>query len=913
MGRLKILKASAGSGKTHDLTQQYIDFVLPPDESPFDEFAFRHILAVTFTNKATEEMKSRIVEELYSLSKSDKVTAIRRERAGKVLTAILHDYSSFAVSTIDKFFQMVMRAFAREINQYASYKVELDSGAVLRQTVDRMMASLDDPDNSSLLQWLTEYSLERIEAGQKWDISDELNRMASLFMREDFKLKRRRRGINWDKEKMRSLFGQLTDDQRQNLYLLGIFSDLFDNLQSYLAENNLVLLGETADVLNRIIDGSDTPFIYEKIGTRFDHFMLDEFQDTSRLQWENFRPLIAESLDKGADSLIVGDIKQSIYRWRNSDLNLLDSDIYKNFRNDQFSTRPKQDNWRSYGNIIDFNNDFFSKIDTFVDVNDDPQGRVKRYYNDARQMLPDLRRGFAGKGCVQVHFLPRQDNNGDSIQWRERALERLEGDVALLLKENRPCDIAVLVRKNREGEAVARKLLSLGYEVITEDSLMLRSSVALRKTMALLKFLTVPEDSVNNLTIKLLFQREKPDIEGLDIHGSLYDLCDSILREKIAPLPEGETPFVFAFLDEVLNYMDKFGSNLRGFVEWWEESGSAKCISVPQSDGAIRVMTIHKAKGLSSKAVILPFFNEPLHSSSKEIYIWCEPDEEPFREISPVPVKYTKEIKNTIFAADYQEENLMQIVDNVNTAYVAMTRAVCNMLIYAPQPKRTSKGEIHKGNIGVSDWLYLHLEKELVEDADGEKVWSVGKICGDRAKREETSETNYICPDFLSCKYDERLKLKLRGADYFDREQGIKYHDILSRIEDESQLEGALASALSDGLISEDDLPLARNAILRVFAHCAPLHWFDGTWRSLNECSIADDGGNLSRPDRVLVEKDKPLGSGEAIVIDYKFGEKRFSYKKQVKEYMELLRKMGYSKVSGALLYCKDEIEIENV
>lgn len=910
---MKILKASAGSGKTHDLTQQYIDFVLPPDEAPFDEYAFRHILAVTFTNKATEEMKGRIVDELYSLSKSGKVTPIRRERAGRVLTAILHDYSSFGVSTIDKFFQTVMRAFAREINQYASYKVELDSGAVLKQAVDLMMSSLDEKSNPELLQWLTEYSLDRIESGQKWDISDELFRMALLFMREDFKLKRRKRGLNWSKEHIRDFCRDmeetLSSEERQNAYLLGIFSDLFDSLQSYLAENNLVLLGETADVLNRIIDGSDTPFIYEKIGTRFDHFMLDEFQDTSRLQWENFRPLIAESLDKGEESLIVGDIKQSIYRWRNSDLNLLDSDIYKEFRDDQLCSAPKNRNWRSFENIINFNNSFFAQIDSFVDVKDDPAGKIARYYSDARQFIPDILTNHRNRGFVQVSFLPRKDSNGEAINWKELALERLGDDLKRLLTVQRPCDVTVLVRKNKEGEAVARHLLSLGYEVITEDSLMLSSSTALRKLMAILKYLTDPSNSVNNVTLNLLLNTDKPDVEGLDTKGSLYDLCDSILRDKISPLPEGETPFIFAFLDEVLNYIDKFGSNLRGFVEWWEQSGSTKCISAPQSDNAIRVMTIHKAKGLSAKSVILPFFNEPLHGSGKESYIWCEPKEKPYDKIGLMPVKCTSALKNTIFADDFEQENLMQIVDSINTAYVAMTRAVCNMMIYAPQPRITAKGEIHKGYMGVSDWLYLHLQKEL----DTSDSWSVGEICGEECSDARGAGESCLCNGFISWRYDDRLKLKLKGADYFSREQGIRYHDILSRIGEESELEGAISAALSEGLIGEEDVALARNVIRRVFEYCAPLHWFDGTWRCLNEVSVVDACGDVSRPDRVLVEKGMPLGKGAAIVIDYKFGEKRLSYRKQVMKYMELLRRMGYSKVSGALLYCKDEIEIENI
>jgi len=919
MNKLIILKASAGSGKTHDLTQQYIDFILPPDEEPFNPSAFRHILAVTFTNKATDEMKSRIIDEIYALSQSEEISIERRRRAKEVLTAILHDYSSFSVSTIDKFFQMVMRAFSREINQYASYNVELDTTAVLQQAVDRMMASLDEPSNSELLEWLTKYALERIEAGYKWDISDELFKMATLFMREDFKLKRREKGLNWDKEKIKEFSSKLDtlcedpDKQtkataeliRDNVYLLGIFTDLYNSLQSYLSENNLVLLGETADVLNRIIDGSDTPFIYEKIGTRFDHFMLDEFQDTSRLQWENFRPLISESLAHGEDSLIVGDIKQSIYRWRNSDLRLLDTDVYMDFGQDQISSRPKQENWRSYENIVKFNNDFYSHIASLA-ASEDPTGRIARYYADTVQKIPSLMSKHLGLGYVRVQYLKRKSDEDETLTWKDTVLERLGEDIEMLKSVHRPCDIAVLVRTNSDGELIARRLLSLGYEVITEDSLMLSSSETLRKLIAVLKYIANPQDSINTVTISMLFNTDKPDITGLDTKGSLYSLCDSILREKLSPLPEGETPFVFAFLDELLNYIGKFGSNLRGFIKWWDEGGSGKCISAPKSDNAIRVMTIHKSKGLSANAVILPFFNEPLHKN-KETMIWCEPRTEPFKSIGLVPVKCTSALKNTIFASDYDEERLMQVVDNINTAYVATTRAICNMLIYCPEPKFTKKGAYDSRGFGVSDWLYEHLKGEL----DGNMCWSVGELCKDTDPK--TVAETFVCRDFKSRPFKGKLRIQLRGGEYFNRELGTRYHDILSLIEDESGIDRAVSAALADGLISEQEVQPTRNVMLSVIRRCAPLHWFDGTYRCLNEVSLVDAQGEVTRPDRVLVEKDKPLGEGEAIVIDYKFGEKKSQYRKQVQDYMEQLRNMGYSKVSGALLYCKDEIEIENI
>ncbi|MBR4661079.1 MAG: UvrD-helicase domain-containing protein, partial [Bacteroidales bacterium] len=360
MGSVKIIKASAGSGKTHTLASEYLSLLLP-ESGIQDPQAYKHILAVTFTNKATREMKERILEQLYEKSRSGGKDSVR---AREMLIAILHDYSQFSVSTIDRFFQMVMRSFAREIGQYASYGVELDTQAVLHQAVDGIFESLDEPGNENLLEWLLRYSMEEVDEGGKWDVSGNLKEIAKLFMNENFRLMRRDLGQPFgDREslalldaRLREIAGNSNLDSRvvntaslmrSELYRLGIFSDLYRQLNSYLRDNNLVLLSESNEILNRIIDGSDTPFIYEKVGLRFDHFMLDEFQDTSRMQWMNFLPLLRESLARGNDSLIVGDIKQSIYRWRNSDLNLLASQVQEDLGSQVNIAPPLDRNWRS--------------------------------------------------------------------------------------------------------------------------------------------------------------------------------------------------------------------------------------------------------------------------------------------------------------------------------------------------------------------------------------------------------------------------------------------------------------------------------------------------------------------------------------------------------------------------------------
>ena len=345
-------------------------------------------------------------------------------------------------------------------------------------------------------------------------------------MTDAFKLKRRALGPDlWSKERITEFRGMLqamieearkpessisaedaktADILDKNVHLLGIFSDLYAHLSACLKENNLVLLSETSDVLSRIIDGSDTPFIYEKVGTRYDHFMLDEFQDTSRLQWENFRPLLREAADRGEGSLIVGDIKQSIYRWRDSDMNLLHSEVQAAFGEDRFRVVHMQKNWRSEERIVDFNNRFFGGIGDLLARNGvEFAGRISGYYSDVRQQV--ARKSSLGKGYVQVEFLERGSSKSDATPWRETVLERLPDLMRDLLSRYRASDIAFLVRKNEEGAQIAQALLSLGYPVVTEDSLTLVSCLSVRKLAALLKYRVNPDDPVNTTLMLQLF------------------------------------------------------------------------------------------------------------------------------------------------------------------------------------------------------------------------------------------------------------------------------------------------------------------------------------------------------------------------------------------------------------------------
>ena len=931
MKTLEIIKASAGSGKTWTLAREYMKLLIPTDGSPFDPQAFRHILAVTFTNKATEEMKSRIIEELYDLiHKPDykfpddrPATPQMKEYAQKALTAILHDYVSFSVSTIDRFFQTVMRAFAREINQYASYKVELDKDSVLQMAVDRMMASLDEAGNEALLKWLTDYSLDQISAGKKWDISAQLNEICGLLVEEEFlRLRRKYRDGLWDKEKIAAFQLKLKEMMASgdketaataklldgNIYLLGIVSDLNANLTALLKENNLVLLSETTDVLSRIIDGSDTPFIYEKVGTRYDHFMLDEFQDTSRLQWENFRPLLKDAIDRGESSLVVGDIKQSIYRWRGSDLNLLHSEVEQLLAHPEGHVHHRQGNWRSCENVIRFNNEFFGRIGALlggIDKFKSVAPTIGSYYSDVAQSV--ARPENEKKGFVRVELIPYGEKKDSPDFWKKRVMERLPDLMAELSKRYpKRSDIAFLVRTNDEGAEIAQTLLALGYPVVTEDSLTLGSCLSVKRLAALLTFIADPTNSVNLTLMKGLFDTVPQLSTAAGDSDSLYETCDTLLRKYVHDVPEGDQPFLLAFLDDVIAYTDKFGSNLSGFVEWWQKVGVNRKISAPKRDDAVTVMTIHKSKGLDFQVVILPFLYEKLSAANPPM-IWCEP-EGGFADIQLVPLTAKDELNNTVFKERLEEEKKMQCLDAINTAYVAMTRAVQEMYIFAPKPKYNKKdNKLSASYLSVATLLALHLCPADTAVNDATVLEFGARMRGKAPDEEKTAELQPVV--FRSHPYGDKLRLSLKGGEFFSREEGIRYHDILSRIDTPADLPQAIEDAVREGILGAAEAPEAEKRISALLESVADRHWFDGTYRALNEIAIVDADGKIHRPDRVLVEKDRPLGQGTALVIDYKFGKREEEYRWQVRRYMKLLRQMGYRDVRGTLWYCNENAE----
>ena len=920
MAKIDIYKASAGSGKTHTLTQQYLRYLM---ESP-DTDAYRHILAVTFTNKATDEMKQRVLETLSKKSAEDSAEG-RKARA--VLVRILHDYSNFSITTIDKFFLQIIRAFAREIGQNGSYRVELDEASVIAASVDSMLDSLDEEENAALLDWMVAYAIESVEKGGSYDIARSLYDFGKLFLQEDFRIKKSQIGTAFVQD--RSVIERVRQDaaarmaafsekypkgskkvdeyaKRRNetdkvIYdsvgIMGISNDIYSRMTEILRQKNLVLLSESKETIRKLIDDADAPFIYEKVGNRYDHLMLDEFQDTSRVEWQNFLPLYRESISKGKDCMIVGDIKQCIYRFRGSDWETLNSGLAKDLDNSVTNFKSLEINRRSARNIITFNNLLYENIARWLP--DEFAGHLSEIYADAKQEYWKDQEGYVK--IKVVDYVTKPEFEEQALEWIKPSIEELEAN-------GFPAgSITVLARNNRQIAVIAQKLISEGYAVITDESLLVSSCPQVQKVVAVLKYLSSGTDDICNEQLRQL----GVDLEkAVPSDGSLYDLCEAIVRTWTATVDKGDIPYVNAFLDIVAEYISIYGSDISAFVRWWEETASKnRYISVPDGQDAVRVMTYHKSKGLSLDAVIIPFFNEPfVPRAGSDDYLWTTPDAD-ICEIGLFPVKYKSELSKTFFSAEYDRERFLNAVDAVNAAYVATTRARQAMYIFGIKSKTgidsmsESMARMLKANFGEAN------EDNIYEL--GTPVSYVPSDDAGDARVQEPVDTFVSIPYLVMEENTEedaparpRIEMAYSGAAFFEepgaRQKGVVLHDILASVSVAEDLPAAVARAVADGELPASEAGEVETQLAEAIGSVAEYRWFDSGNTVYNELSIINTDGNVERPDRVIMR------DGEAVVVDYKFGEERKGYRWQVGRYMKLLRQMGYSRVKGYLWYVKN-------
>jgi ATP-dependent helicase/nuclease subunit A len=773
-GTLTIYNASAGSGKTYTLAAVYLDHIFK------SRYNYRRILAVTFTNRATAEMKSRILENLYKLGscqKSDYLDGLVRStgkseewirsEAADIMNSILHDYSRFSVSTIDSFFQKILRAFAREAGLHSGFNIEMDHTMILSAAVDEMIRSAGS--DKQLKDWLTTYAMSNIEEERSWNLKESIISLSEELFREKFKvLSHEERAILGNKEflseyikQLKSVSADFENSLRQfgaradalfseyqlsdsmfyqkakgvpgfvrsllsgtvkepnsyvleiikdnpkwstgkpdpalhsaieaglgsilteaisyyndhltdyrtsgailsNIYSLGILTDVLKNVHEITSSENSFLLSDAGEVLNLITAGDQTSFIYEKAGNRYDNFMIDEFQDTSVIQWNNFRPLIENSMAEGNDNLVVGDVKQSIYRWRNSDWRILGSVLAGKVDNDRIIARPLTTNWRSCSEIIRFNNSLFTiipeQIDEILSGGSFPVS-FKKLYSEAVQNDTGRKNG----GYVRLEFV---ENSKDET-WKDSVLQRLPNVIGNLLNKGyKPSDIGIIVRDGREGSMVLKTLInynnlpaderqSAEFRVVSSDSLLLGNAPVLNFIIAVLSVVNDPSDMISRAMMLRFFLLSSGDeradtvslvssdiIEGsagffpdgykeflLSLsHLPLFEATENIIRFFRLGTTVPNVPYLSTFQDHVLNYSGTRTNDITSFLEWWENTGCRKSVVLPDNQDAVRILTIHKSKGLEFRIVLLPFISWNLdHIPTKSPILWIKPSVE---------------------------------------------------------------------------------------------------------------------------------------------------------------------------------------------------------------------------------------------------------------------------------------------
>ena len=921
---INIFKASAGSGKTHTLSKTYLDLLLKADSKT----AYRNILAVTFTNKATEEMKERILRDLAKEGKTN-------PRAREILINLLHDYGSFSVSTIDKFFQQALRAFSRELGSSGNYQIELDKASLTKEAMDRVLDDLTEKDKD-LLGWFTKQLETALDNGESFHLENSLYEMAEEFGDVNEKFTYDKKKLTELKAKCKEIVDTFHKDVYENalcidtatwgktaakglaqyagaqtkykdsvkaanattlaklaettgceamyalmnpqgrrwkeyrtarmvekvIFTLGLAEEFYSKLAIIEEEKGVISLDESTNLLRDIIDGSDAPFIYEKLGVRFNHFLLDEFQDTSVVQWENFKPLLANSVSEGYSNIIVGDVKQSIYRWRNSDWNLLDKEIEENFKG-KVKVITLKENWRSTQSIVNFNNGFFPFAADNLGLS--------TIYADVQQ---EVKVEDSQQGCVTVDFC-------------EDELDMIDGYIEQAVAAGaKMSDIAILLRTNGEGKKVAEYLLSKGYSVISDDSLDLKSSLIIRKIVSYLHSLCNNSDSLNT------YLSESLEIDSEKEYHSLIDLVDGVIKDLSETHPDeikGQTLFIQSFMDDILEWTSIHGNDLRQYLKHWEDSKIA--ISSPNDPNAIRITTVHKSKGLAFPIVIFPFAEKV--GLFKEDTLWCHMDSdaemgESFDSIFPIVLG--KSSGDSFFSESLKNEMEMQRIDNLNIFYVCLTRARKEMHIIAKNPPKSLIDGKSSPN-DLSQLLYLYCEQNGYNFGSPYR-WNEASKKEDSEIEEFDAEYETYGMNPEAC--SKRFIASSDAWDYFSEEgigqskrlRGIEQHALLSKIRTSDDAPEVLRSIE----------PQTRELLLeRISAHS---EWFSPELKTLNEVAIIDSFGNTNRPDRVLVDEE-----GRVTVIDFKFGEEDEKYSGQVRRYMRLFREMGYGEVSGYIWY----------
>ena len=1066
---LTVYKASAGSGKTFTLATEYIRLLV---ENPT---SYRNILAVTFTNKATEEMKMRILSQLYGIWKqlsesADYMKVIQEktgfgeelisERAGIALQNLLHNYNYFRVETIDTFFQSVLRNLARELELTTNLRIGLNDHQIEDIAVDQLIADLNTTD--IVLQWIIRYIMESISDDRSWNVISKIKKFGCTIFQDRYKevsdelskkmqepgffehyttqlRELREAALEHMKQIGESFFDELEAEQltiddlsgksrgiasffnklrrgefdasienatvanhlesyekwctkthpkRDYIYTLAqgslgnilryavderprqwklyksadltlrhlnqlrLLGSIEQKVRQLNADANRFLLSDTQQLLHALIGESDSPFIFEKIGTQLEHVMIDEFQDTSTVQWQNFCVLLAEAMShENTSNLIVGDVKQSIYRWRSGDWRLL-NDIEQQFNSQQIETRALDTNYRSQRNIIQFNNAFFRQAATLEymaqkELNAAEAAQLEKAYADVEQKIP------AGKdplGLVSIRLLPADD-------YQTATLKQIAETIATLRAQGIPQkEIAILVRVNQYIPTIARYFMEQMPEVtiVSDEAFRLDASNAVCLLVQALRLLTHPDDQLTKAAIvknwhhdvlgepaednRLLlstvdldsglpeaFRNHREELTAMPLYDLVERLYDIFSLERLSE----QSAYVCTFFDQLAAYVSENTTDIFAFLNEWDETICKKTIQSDETEG-VRILSIHKSKGLEYPYVIIPFCDWQLEKQNDNI-LWCKPAEEPFSDLPIAPVDYSqRQMMGTIYEHDYLQEHLQNTVDNLNLLYVAFTRACKGLYVLGRRNAKNLRSTLIEQCLPL---VVKELSDAVIEGMEDDKAtlsFTYGTPASPR------SDTSRITPQasaktknpFLkpaeplpvafsyheskvSFRQSNRSQAFIEGDDE-EKAQRHRYiqagsvlHEIFSTIRTVNDIPDALRRLQFEGVLYDEEMTAEHITMMlkKRLENPRVADWFSPRWTLFNECTILSvENGELKerRPDRVMTDGQ------EWIVVDFKFGSPKPDYHDQVREYMDLIQKMesvSSDKIHGYLWY----------
>ncbi|RZS99530.1 UvrD-helicase domain-containing protein [Aquimarina brevivitae] len=1038
-----IYNAAAGAGKTYTLVKEYLSALLSYDYKD----GYKNILAITFTNKAVAEMKSRILENLSSISglgdnekTIDLVATLveetnieeqkLRKKAERILKSILHNYASFDVVTIDTFTHRIIRTFAFDLGIPMNFEIEMDTQLLLREAVDVVLSKIGTDEK--ITRTIIDFAFEKQDEDKSWDISTELFQIGKLIHSEndrahiqklssktieDFEtLKKEQKKklqllsdqlINaskallavfeakglvtadfnrgsvpnyfnsiaagkkptskpptWtaniaeaklytqklDADKKSTIDNlrpeienvynqtkrilleiQLTKNLIKNSTPLSVLTILNRALEEIKKERNILLISEFNTIISNAIKGQPAPFIYERLGERYKDYFIDEFQDTSELQWNNLIPLIDNALatetltGKKGSLTIVGDAKQAIYRWRGGKAEqFIDLSNQENpFAIPEKSVHNLPKNYRSYSNIITFNNEFFSWLSSeFI------SSQYGSIYLEGNQQELNTKEG----GYVSLQFIEAANKKEEDETYPVEVLNTIR---EVTQKGFNLSDICILVRKQKEGSVIANYLAENDIPIISSETLLLQNA---EEVVAIIDFLSWYINNEDKLSLAQFFHhisKEKSNIPNtfleenihhtsarifktlaeFDIKFNLQEFAALQLYESVIYLINSfDLPvncYVQFFLDTLFDYVQKNADGIIGFLNFWNVKKDSLNIIAPEGSDAVQIMTIHKAKGLEFRCVIYPYANTNIYNEVEPM-TWISVPPEEFNGFDDIYINYHKnlaEINQNTKALVEQRQAQLQL-DNYNLLYVALTRAIEELYIIS-QLEITAKGEI-KEDYFSSKFVHFLQQKQLWKENSLSYSFGTERKGLTNQLKVNKANKSLLLGDVRPTQYN-KLKISTTSGALWDTPQekaisaGTLIHKLLSEVFTVTDIEKVLLSNEKKGIITMDSIPTYRNILKKVTEHPTLQKYYRSNIQVYNEADLLYQG-QLFRPDRITINTNN-----EVTVIDYKTGEFNTSHLNQIQNYIIILEKMGYSKVDGYLTYIDQEITVKPI